>query len=347
MYPCTVLYRRVVVVVVVIREHAPSRATAETTHDLMAIACRGRHQCDTLVERAMRPHEQAFARPKHGCACNLSATADALHNRWHSSATAAADLFWQNCNTTPDKLAASAVQAAHKRRGKEPTLADRFCRDDAKGYFNLTWLPDAPRGGWRCRSITRYGPPLGSDGGKMLCETDTLLRDSSPCLIVSVGLRGDTRFEQELHAASPHCEIVGMDGTLSLEHTAMVPKFLRFVPRNFNATSYTEFSRRNVRLLKMDCDRCEYQALRPWIDHVCTEQIVIEIHRETFSHPLLNAYNHHSLVSAMHDRGYRMAFLEPNPIWPKLGTEYTWVRNSTCDGVATWTSGPVHGLVNP
>ena len=37
------------------------------------------------------------------------------------------------------------------------------------------------------------------------------------------------------------------------------------------------------------------------------------------------------ILTNLHDRGFRMAFLEPNPHFPKLGTEYTWVRNRSCD----------------
>ena len=197
--------------------------------------------------------------------------------------------------------------------------------------FNATWQPFERVGGAACRSMSRFGPPLGKqgEGGKTLCDANALLRDPD-CLIVSVGLNEDTRFEQSLHRAAPHCEIIGMDGTLDASKKAAVPKFINFVPMNYNRSTYRDFAGRHVRLLKIDCDGCEYSHLPSWVDHVCTEQIVVEVHRFTFVHPYTNAIKIHNLMLHLHARGYRVAFLEPNPMWPKLGTEYTMVRNSSC-----------------
>ena len=43
-----------------------------------------------------------------------------------------------------------------------------------------------------------------------------------------------------------------------------------------------------------------------------------------------NAGNIHNLMLHLHAVGYRIAFLEPNPFYPKLGTEYTLVKNTSC-----------------
>ena len=37
-----------------------------------------------------------------------------------------------------------------------------------------------------------------------------------------------------------------------------------------------------------------------------------------------------NLMLHLHAVGYRIAFLEPNPFYPKLGTEYTLVKNTSC-----------------
>ena len=170
----------------------------------------------------------------------------------------------------------------------------------------------------------------------MLCEADELL--SGPdCLIVAVGIYDDTRFETDVHRAAPNCEIVAFDGSLernNLTHT--VPKFLNLVPQYFDRKTHQRFlDRRKVNLLKLDCDTCEFGELPSWLDHVCTDQIVVEVHRRTYFSPFINMRNMHRLMTHFHTRGYRVAFLEPNPFYPKLGTEYTMVRNVSCGSQAT------------
>ena len=300
------------------------------------VTCTNRAECAALATKAIAGHAISFGWPNsnevakmknRGCLCNLTAILES-YNKGEFSA----EEYWRSC--------------------KHGVPKNHFCREESRIYWNMTWMPPiisascnptsmgelGPKcttrerlGGMACNSMTRFGPPLGEDGGKMLCEADTLLRSSSKCLVVSVGLRDDTRFEQTLHRSSPHCEIVAMDGTLSSENAKKVPPFVRFLPQNFDPTTYAAYANRNVRLLKIDCDGCEYKALPPWIDNVCTEQIVIEMHRRTFDGPLVNTQRHHKLMVQFHRRGFRIAFMEPNPLWPKLGTEYTLVRNTTCD----------------
>lgn len=68
----------------------------------------------------------------------------------------------------------------------------------------------------------------------------------------------------------------------------------------------------------------------PWLKHLCTEQIVVEVHRIR-GHVQWSVERTHALMTQLHRHGYRVAFAEPNARYPKLGTEYTMVRNRTCE----------------
>ena len=181
--------------------------------------------------------------------------------------------------------------------------------------------------------MSRFGPPFGpgGDGGKNLCDVEKTLGQRG-CLVVSVGLNADTRFEAHLHRAWPGCQVEGMDGTLNQEKKDMLPKFISFKPINFDADTYKDFVHRRVSLLKIDCDGCEFTSLQPWVKNVCTEQIVVEVHRAKGGWRRIyeNILNVHRLMSNLHAVGYRIAYLEANARYPILGTEYTLVRNATC-----------------
>lgn len=297
------------------QEIAESQHSTRTGQRRLQEACRSVEDCAALAHLAARPFANVFqaSEPERGkSACKAIHTKAALLAAPANNAVARANAYWENCD--------------HSAGGK------KWTRADARGYFNATWQPDVNLGGASCRSMSRFGPPMGKDGdgGKMLCEADRLFSGQG-CLVVSVGLNDDTRFEQDLHRERPECEIVGMDGTLDANKTALVPKFIQFLPNNFNGKTHQQFAtRRRVSLLKIDCDGCEYNWLGSWTDHICTDQIIVEMHRWTFSSPRLNADRIHRLMLHLHRAGYRIAFLEPNPYWPKLGTEYTLVRNTSC-----------------
>jgi hypothetical protein len=206
--------------------------------------------------------------------------------------------------------------------------------------------------------MTRFGPPLGKggDGGKMVCEADELLGlnrrrgTRRKCRVVSVGLRRDTRFETQLLRAAPHCEVDGYDGSLSARDIDALPKAMRHWPQHFTEESHVEWLAaqregdprmpQHVALLKMDCESCEYKALSAWLEHVCTEQVIVEVHRSglgSASGPLSRSDPHrsvigvHRLMLRLHERhGFRIVFVEPNPSLPLVGTEYTLVRNRSC-----------------
>ena len=276
-----------------------------------AIKCQDAKSCAAMAQIVIRPFIDSAKETR--CACPLNKTLAAMQQAQPSDdSLARATAFWDNCN--------------HGVKGR---MGRNWCHADARGFYNATWQPD----GALCRSMSRFGPPLGKggDGGKFICDADKLLR-SPGCLVVSVGLNDDTRFESDLHSAWPECEIIGYDGTLDAAKTAAVPKFITHLPLNFNASTYVAYakSRSRVSLLKIDCDGCEYTAIQPWVDNVCTEQIVVEMHKKTTVSPYMNVVRNHLLLRHLHRAGYRIAFLEPNPLYPKLGTEYTLVRQKRC-----------------
>ena len=239
---------------------------------------------------------------------------------------------WVACN-------ASAAEATHRHPDNATALASAFLAacvlevrtftsHDFAGFFATAWNRPEPRA---CSQLMRFGPDVGVEGGKTLCLDHNALRRGSRCLVMSVGLRGDTRFEEALHAYVPECVIVGMDGTLSsanLNRSRSLP-YLRLVPTNFKPAVASTYAGMRVELLKIDCEGCEYATIPPWLDSVCTEQISVEVHKNFMLRPLQRVMNHHKLFSRL-DRTHRLAFLEANPRWPKIAVEYTWVRREPC-----------------
>lgn len=215
---------------------------------LVVELCASTSSCDEVAMRALETYRSAFeASPRWGCCSQRKVAAQMAAS---TSALGAARGFLAGC-TGWDKIASSKSCWTHH---------------DATHYYNSTWLPTTRLGGGSCRAMTRFGPPFGprGDGGKTICEAQQLFGRPG-CLVVSIGLNGDTRFESAHHAAYSGCEVVGYDHTLSKQKEALLPPFLRYVPRRFNNMTWTEYTDRSVRLLKLDCDGCEYATLPIWV----------------------------------------------------------------------------------
>ncbi len=115
---------------------------------------------------------------------------------------------------------------------------------------------------------------------KVVCDADAMLSDA-PCRVLSVGSDGDAAFEEAVHRRWPRCSIDVFDGTLTGRRAYLrdrLPSYVRFVPHNFGPTSWRAYEGQTVAILKIDCERCEHKSLRPWLEHVCTEQILLEMH---------------------------------------------------------------------
>jgi hypothetical protein len=259
---------------------------------------------------------------------------------------------------------ASAIAEAFLAGCAGPGSTTAWTADDADGYFNATWLPGSREGGADCSHMTRFGPdwapcavrevavhslrgnPKGNcvnrhgderkfaslgDGGKTICEADRLLKPEG-CVVVSVGINANTEFEEALHRDYPRCRIVGYDGTLNAEKLARASKrvpFLELHQQNFGAALAKNYSTTPVRLLKIDCDGCEFGSLPAWIRTACTDQIIVEVHRTLRSRAHRRVSLIHNLMVEL-NKLYRIYYLETNPVYPWLNTEYSLIRKWPC-----------------
>lgn len=127
-------------------------------------------------------------------------------------------------------------------------------------------------------------PIYGDVADKVICDAHATMT-TSPCTVLSVGSNGDVAFESAVHQRWPRCAIDVFDGTLTGKREYLrkeIPAYVNFVPRNFGSRSWEAYDGRTVTILKIDCERCEYEALMPWLTHVCTEQVLIEVHAQGF-----------------------------------------------------------------
>lgn len=304
----------------------------------LANTCHSRAECAAVVQHNINSYGKSFpAYPTRWKACRREEIASNLATSQGRNHSEIAKVFLAGCS----KGAWSA--------------------DDADGYFNLTWIP---KDGLICERMTRFGPawkPCAArevavhrmsdtpkrycstagrsesrhsstgDGGKTVCEASTLLSSPS-CTVISVGINANTEFEEALHKAHPHCTIVGFDGTLNAAKRERASKrvpFLKLHEQNFGPALAANFTASTVNLLKIDCDGCEFKALPEWIERVCTEQIVVEVHRTL-------RWSAHRRVMMIHELMvklsalYQIYYLEPNPVYPWLNTEYSLKRREQC-----------------
>ena len=304
-------------------------------------SCESHAACAEVVRQSQVSYGKSFpARPTRWKACRPNLVAANLRLAPRDNASATAEAFLSACSE-----------------------GSAWTADDADGYFNATWQPGSQAGGADCSNMTRFGPPwkpcavrelavhslqqnpkvnciqprwpvnLG-DGGKTVCAAEALLRPQG-CVVVSVGINANTEFEEALHRAHPHCRIVGYDGTLSAAKRARAQQrapFLELHEHNFGAALAANYSTTSVRLLKIDCDGCEFSALPAWVTTVCTDQIVVEVHRTLRWKPKARVRIIHALMLEL-DKLYRIFYLETNAAFPWLGTEYSLVRRTPCHRV--------------
>lgn len=207
----------------------------------------------------------------------------------YGGAIASARAMWPDNSSA---LAIAMLKSCHAA-GYPPTSAL------TSRYFSEHWWPSPTACPGGTSRTTRYGPH--GEGGKTVCNPSSTL-GGSRCLIVSVGLNDDTRAEQAIHSAFPHCTIHGFDGTLTPANRAKLPSptVLRFFPSNLGSSTYTRYVGQVVSLLKIDCEGCELRLLAKWLDHVCTEQIAVEIHGcSRMRYAVGNAHQRQALVHAL------------------------------------------------
>jgi hypothetical protein len=160
----------------------------------------------------------------------------------------------------------------------------KWSRFDAKKYFQNNWHPGSPAGSG-CDQLSRIG--RSGDGGKTVCGIRQLLHTSQECQVISIGSNGEPSFETAIHAIAPHCKIDTFDGTLNGTRQRLrsnLPEFVNFIAENANSETWQRYSNRmlggggHISVLKMDCEGCEFETLPPFVDNVCIDQILLELH---------------------------------------------------------------------
>jgi hypothetical protein len=234
-----------------------------------------------------------------------------------------------------------------------PTEQMLQLRSQSSGVFGT--LPGVLSGGQpatvslprACGSLLNFTGWLRDDGrreSKVACGPATrALR--APCSVISVGSNGEAGFEEGVHAIAPHCTIDVWDGTLGPRRRARVPKYanLKLIERNFDHQSYQEYAsqRSSISLLKMDCEGCEMMSLPRFIETICTDQVILEVHADPifWSHPVakdradLRSHQFDGLAAffARLGKHYSPFFGEYNPSCPMFRCfEVSFVRRVPC-----------------
>jgi len=237
-----------------------------------------------------------------------------------------------------------ALLLERKGRTPGPTWWRKLATDSTfatRAYLQAFWHSGSPGGG-SCASLERLGSS--SDGGKFVCDVDSLFGQPEGCHVVSVGSNGDTSFESAVHAKAPACVIDTYDGSFVGARAPLadrIPSYVRFFAQHFREGSVKRYvGERAVDLLKMDCEGCEERVLSFWLKLAPPRQIVLELHgcklrgRFPFAHhnesasdaaPRLDRMHH--MMQMVYDAGFRVFAVEPNLEWSD-GTciEYSFKR---------------------
>lgn len=265
----------------------------------------------------------------------------------------------RRCRTAHDilRLATTLLTTRHEA-GLLGKAVEPLCRPEDNPGAEYAWASFAQnltamplRGGQVCASMRRVGPK--GDGGKVLCErvgrlptalgrwSEAVGSDSNASeggLVVSVGSNGDFGFEAGVHALAPASRIETWDGTqpkgTSLPLAALRPAFVTLHERNVGHTTWEAYkSETAVDVLKMDCEGCEWTALREWVDNLCTQQVVVKAH---FTPAVLKAGGQtEALLWEMSD-SYTLFHAEPNmrcgykQTTTRVCLELAWVRTPRC-----------------
>jgi hypothetical protein len=202
----------------------------------------------------------------------------------------------------PDRWAPPAYGT---RRGVGSHLVPRL---NMREYFQGHWNPGTDVGA-DCARMRRVGPS--GDGGKMVCF-DAVPKAGEECFVLSVGVGGppgqppDFRFEIDLHRRLPHCKIDVYDGTnFGRGAIRNAPHFVNFHAENFSPTTWKRYAGRRIDMFKIDCEGCEFADVPPFLAHVPTEQLMVEVHGNKSPHQV------HKLMSEL-NATHGIFYREPN-----------------------------------
>jgi len=248
-----------------------------------------------------------------------------LRERWQRGLHTEADAL----HRCPESLLrahahANAVAMAmqHRRHGVHTPMMPGV---NMREYFQSHWNVGTPEGA-DCQRVRRIGPR--GDGGKLLC-LDAIPPPGTPCSVISVGVGGapneppDFRWEVDLHRQFPNCTIDVYDGTnFGRGAIRNAPPFIHFHPVNFDERTWMKHHGQVIDIFKIDCEGCEFTAVPSFVEHLCPEQFMIEVHAGL---PSLHA-RADKLMSTL-NRTHGIFYKEPN-IQHSDGTclEFAWRR---------------------
>lgn len=176
---------------------------------------------------------------------------------------------------------------------------------NGRTYYQFHWEPS-----WSCDFEERIGP-IG-DGGKWVCDAYKI-KGKKECFVLSIGSNNDFSFEEGIHELNPDCEIHTFDHTVV---SANVPPFVKYHELGLankdegklvtmqSALKVAGLSGRNIDVLKIDCEGCEYEVYREFFNGFI-RQVLIEIH-------YTNEESNNLLFENMVQHGYVIFHKEPN-----------------------------------
>jgi len=183
-------------------------------------------------------------------------------------------------------------KALHAKQMKVERIHHRdAARAGGKDFWQVHYEPT-----FHCDFSERLG--AAGDGGKWVCNPSFVAEAvvaGKPCLVYSVGSRGDISFERAVaHKISKKCEVHVFDpfqgstwSFLSYHPYALassqgdVQKAIEGMPSKTMREIVEDLGHegRDVDILKIDCEGCEWSTYKDWLTAgVNIRQILVELH---------------------------------------------------------------------
>lgn len=185
------------------------------------------------------------------------------------------------------------------------------------------------------------------DGGKWVCDPHRII---DPCLVYSIGVKGDIQFEAGIQSwvAGGKCEIHSFDLNDRTPRGKPVVDLVASVGGAFHhwgimaseekrprgRSPWKTFKQsiqelghtgRTIDILKVDCEGCEWESIHYWLKdmhelNVTARQVLFETH-EPPPHPGAKQF-----FQALHDEGFFIFHKEANSLAGGKCFEYAWIR---------------------
>jgi hypothetical protein len=179
-----------------------------------------------------------------------------------------------------------------------------------------------------CQFEKRMGNPELGDGPKWVCDPHRLTR-LDKCLVYSIGSHGDFSFETSIQKGTGNgaCKIHTFDPDPVYEKDA--PSYVEY--HSWGLASSSERSEKNrenfksieetvrelghsgriIDLFKIDCEGCEWNTFREWINSDLFEirQILVEMHKQPSGNSHISGFD---FFEELFDAGYVIFHKEAN-----------------------------------